>query len=114
MAQLRRVHADRDQSRNRQKYARRRQPTLRPANLAGVGGSLWPAQKTVISVIAQSSQLLTTAVRILSVNGIVSHSIDKKGEDQVKLSAVPFDASPDPGLNLLASATDYFSNLSSI
>ena len=45
VAQLRGIHVDRHQSRNRQKHARRRQPALDPANLAGIGGSLRSPKK---------------------------------------------------------------------
>jgi len=50
---LRRIHADRYQSRNRQKYARRRQPALDSANLTWVGWGLRPSEKTMISVSVQ-------------------------------------------------------------
>jgi len=90
VSQLRGIHVDRCQRRDRQKYARRRQPALYAPSFAKVGRSLRPANKTVINVSVQIESL-PAALRFVR---NARHTIDKEYKEASKTSQGSYQGTP--------------------
>src|SRR5271155_4631553 len=92
LSQLRRIHVDRGQRRDRQKYPRRRQPALDAPGFAGVGWRPQSAQETVIGVSVQNrvtSRLLSFRTSVLCSVRNLGEPLPHRTAPQMNLSAAP-------------------------
>src|SRR5271165_5590393 len=114
VAQLRRIHANRDQSRNREEHPGRCQPALRPANLTWVRRDLWSTEETMVRVSRQSDHFPREAkpTGFLELSRILlTRKIGGKQKFTQAMAQTHSSANPRP---ILVTPVDYFSNQGSL